>query len=167
MPVRRSRARPGWWTLPHPEPSLPWRRQPCWSRTSCTPRWDWRCRTEPAMLVRCLVALLLVAKAGSAQRVIDVRPGGPVSIAQAARTARAGDQIVIARGVYREPTIVIDRPLTLLGEPGAILDGGAATHILRVEADDVTVRGLTFRNVSPSHVEDRAAIRVGAVRRCA
>jgi nitrous oxidase accessory protein len=28
------------------------------------------------------------------------------------------------------------------------------------------VRGLTLRNVAPSHVEDRAAIRVGAVRRC-
>ena len=118
------------------------------------------------MLVRALVAVLLLARAVGAQRMIEVRPGGPLTIAQAARSARAGDQIVIARGVYREPTIVIDRPLTLLGEPGATLDGSAATHILRVEADDVTVRGLAFRNVAPSHVEDRAAIRVGAVRRC-
>jgi nitrous oxidase accessory protein len=121
---------------------------------------------EPVMLVRSIVALLLIARAGDAQRVIDVRPGGPLTIAQAARTARAGDHVVIARGIYREPTIVIDRPLTLRGEPGATLDGGAATHILRVEADDVTVRGLSLRNVAPSHVEDRAAIRVGAVRRC-
>jgi len=118
------------------------------------------------MLVRSLVVLVLVATVGDAQRVLDVHPGGPLTIAQAVRAARAGDQIVIARGEYREPTIVVDRPLTLLGEPGATLNGGLATHILRVEADDVTVRGLTFRNVAPSHVEDRAAIRVGAVRRC-
>lgn len=118
------------------------------------------------MLVRSLVALLLVANAGRAQRVFDVRPGGPLTIAQAVTSARAGDQVVVARGIYREPTIVIDRPLTLRGEPGAIIDGGLATHALRVEADDVTIRGFTLRNVALSHVEDRAAIRVGAVSRC-
>jgi len=52
------------------------------------------------------------------------------------------------------------------GEPGAVIDGSLATHTLRIDADDVTVRGLVFRNVSPSHVEDRAAIRVGAVHGC-
>ena len=88
------------------------------------------------------------------------------TIADAIHAAKAGDRVVIARGVYREPTIVVNKPLTILGEPGAVLDGGAATHILRIEADDVTVRGLAFTNVRVSHVEDRAAIRVGAVRRC-
>ena len=102
----------------------------------------------------------------AAQRAITVRPDTPPSIAEAVRMARAGDRIIVARGVYREPTIVVDRPLTIAGEPGAVLDGQRASHILRIEADDVTVRGLTFQNVSPSHVEDRAAIRVGEVSRC-
>ena len=101
-----------------------------------------------------------------AQRAITVRPDAPPSIAEAVRAARAGDRIIVSRGVYREPTIVVDRPVTIVGEPGAVLDGQRATHILRIEADDVTVRGLTFQNVSPSHVEDRAAIRVGEVSRC-
>lgn len=92
--------------------------------------------------------------------------GPQPSIADAVRAARPGDTIVVAAGTYREPTIVVDKPLTLIGQPGAVLDGGRATHILRIEADDVTVRGLTFANVTMSHVEDRAAIRVGAVRRC-
>ncbi len=99
-------------------------------------------------------------------RVIDVRPDRAPSIAQAIRAARPGDRIVLARGVYREPTIVVDRSLTITGKPGAILDGGGATHILRIEADRVTVRGIGLRNVTPSHVEDRAAIRVGEVRGC-
>jgi nitrous oxidase accessory protein len=88
------------------------------------------------------------------------------SISAAIRSAKAGDRVVIARGVYREPTIVVDRALTIIGEPGTVIDGTRATHILRIEADDVTVRGLTFTSVAPSHIEDRAAIRVGAVRRC-
>jgi nitrous oxidase accessory protein len=97
-------------------------------------------------------------------RTLLVRSGG--SIAAAVREARPGDRVVLAKGVYEEPTIVIDRSLTHEGEPGAVIDGGRATDILRIEADDVTVRGIRFRNVTPSHVEDRAAIRAGEVRGC-
>ena len=110
--------------------------------------------------------LLLLAAQGEAQRTIEVQPGRSPSILEAVRRARPGDRVVIARGVYRDSTIVIDRAITLVGEPGAVLDGASATHIVRVEADDVTIRGITFRNVTMSHVEDRAAIRVGKVRRC-
>ena len=88
------------------------------------------------------------------------------SVADAVRAARPGDTVVVAAGIHREPTIVVDKPLTIIGQPGAVLDGANATHILRVEADDVTIRGLTFRNVTLSHVEDRAAISAGEVSRC-
>lgn len=115
-----------------------------------------------------LVALLLLAAVipAEAQRVIEVRPGIAPTITDAVRLARAGDRIVVTRGVYQEPTIIVDRPLTIAGEPGAILDGTNATHILSVAADDVTIRGLTLQNVRVSHVEDRAAIHVGEVTRC-
>jgi nitrous oxidase accessory protein len=88
------------------------------------------------------------------------------SLTETIRGARPGDTIVVVAGTYREPTIIVDKPLTIVGRPGAVLDGGNATHIMRIEADDVTVRGLTLRNVASSHVEDRAAIRVGEVKRC-
>ncbi|HET9452798.1 MAG TPA: nitrous oxide reductase family maturation protein NosD [Gemmatimonadaceae bacterium] len=117
-----------------------------------------------AALVTAVSAVSAVS--ANAQRVIEVRPGQAPSIAEAVRMARPGDRIAIGRGVYREPTIVVDRRLTIVGEPGAVLDGGAATHIMRVEADSVTVRGLELRNVTVSHVEDRAAIRVGEVSGC-
>lgn len=110
--------------------------------------------------------VLLSAGVAGAQRTIEVRPGRAPSIAEAVRQARAGDRVVVARGVYREPTIVIDRSITLAGEPGTVLDGSAATHIVRVEANDVVIRSLTFQNVTVSHVEDRAAIRIGKVTGC-
>lgn len=114
-----------------------------------------------------VVLLLLLAGAGAApaQRVIVASPAGP-GVQQAVRMARAGDTVVVSEGVYAEPTIVIDRPLVLVGRGRAILDGANATHILRVVANDVTVRDLAFRNGQLSHVEDRAAIHVGDVRRC-
>jgi nitrous oxidase accessory protein len=108
------------------------------------------------------VELLLAALLGWSAVVLPPAP----SIGDAVRAARPGDTVVVAAGIHREPTIVVDKPLTLVGAPGAVLDGANATHILRIESDNVTVRGLTFRNVAMSHVEDRAAVRVGEVKRC-
>jgi len=122
--------------------------------------------TRLATLLPALAFVAVARGETAAQRTIEVRPGRAPTIAEAIRIASAGDRIVVAAGVYRDTTIVVDRPLTITGEPGAVLDGARATHILRVEADDVTVRGLTFRNMGVSHVEDRAAVRVGQVRGC-
>jgi nitrous oxidase accessory protein len=116
------------------------------------------------MRVRNLALVVFCATTARAQRVLEVARGN--TIAQTIARAKPGDRIVVPRGVYTESTIVVDRPLTIIGEPGAIIDGSRATHTLRIEADDVTVRGLEFRTVPPSHVEDRAAIRVGQVHRC-
>ena len=80
--------------------------------------------------------------------------------------APAYSRIVVAAGVYVEPTLVITRPLQLVGEPGAILDGEGARTVLHVQADDVTVSGFTIRNTGASQVEERAGIRVSGVRGC-
>ena len=111
-------------------------------------------------------AAFTAAASVEAQRTLEVSAARGPSIAATIARANPGDRIIVTRGVYTEPTIVVDRPLTISGEPGAVIDGSLATHTLRIDADDVTVRGLVFRNVSPSHVEDRAAIRVGAIHGC-
>jgi nitrous oxidase accessory protein len=116
------------------------------------------------MRVRNLALVVICATTARAQRVLEVARGS--TIAETIARANAGDRIVVPRGVYSESTIIVDRSVTIIGEPGAIIDGSRATHTLRIEADDVTVRGLEFRTVPSSHVEDRAAIRVGEVRHC-
>src|SRR4051812_3517672 len=100
-------------------------------------RWG---RCMPSRVDAVLVVLLGVALCGNGRPVaktIIVKPGG--SIAAAIRAAHPGDHVVLSAGTYREPMIVIDRPLTLTGDPGAIIDGANATNILSVQADDVTV----------------------------
>jgi nitrous oxidase accessory protein len=97
---------------------------------------------------------------------ITVGTRGVPTIAAAIVQARNGDRIVITAGVHREPTIVVDKSLTLEGEGNAVLDGESQRQIVTVTADDVTIRHLTLRNVGASDLEDRAAIKVLAVRRC-
>lgn len=117
---------------------------------------------------RGLVALLLVAAgAAGAQPPITVSPKGPIrSITDAVRRAAPGATIVVRGGVYREPTIIVDKPVTIAGSGEAVLDGEGRRAIMIVTASDVTVRGLLFRNTGSSGVEDRAAIRVADAARC-
>lgn len=114
-------------------------------------------------------AFALIASSASleAQRTIAVSPDGPVrTIGQAVRTARAGDRIVVKPGTYREPTVIVDRPVDIEGIGLPVLDGEGERQIMTIAADDVTVRGLRFVNTGASYVEDRAALRVAGARRC-
>lgn len=110
----------------------------------------------PAFLVSLLVPAFTVPST----------PTGPGPIAQAIAAAAPGDTVVVARGVHHEATIVIDRPITLRGEPGAILDGEGVRGLVEVRAPDVTITGLIFRNTGFSYTEDRAALLVDGARDC-
>ena len=114
-----------------------------------------------------LIGLFLVAPSLARAAELVVCPTCPVSsvrtaIAQAAR----GDTIRIQAGTYREGNILIDKPLTLVGEGEAVIDGNHEVEVLTVRADDVTVRDLTVANSGMSYVTDLAAIRVEGVRNC-
>jgi nitrous oxidase accessory protein len=109
----------------------------------------------------------LGAGTGGAQATITVSPHGPVrtltaAIAAASRHAK----IIVMPGVYREPTIIVDKPVEISGRGWPVLDGASARQIMTVTADSVTIRGLHFEHVGTSFTEDWAAVRFQAVRGC-
>ncbi len=71
--------------------------------------------------------------------------GAHRTIGEAIRDARAGTAVLIQPGVYRE-SLVLDRPITLVGEggPGSVRLAGALGTLLTVRADGVVLRGLTL-----------------------
>ena len=91
---------------------------------------------------------------------VNVNEPSERSITAALRRVAPGGRIVVSAGVYREPTLVVLRPVRIHGQPGAVLDGEGQRALMVVNADSVQLRGLTFRNTGASHVEDRAAVRV-------
>jgi nitrous oxidase accessory protein len=98
---------------------------------------------------------------------ITVSPTGAVrTVGEAVRRALPGARILITAGLYREPTIIIDKPLEIIGEGWPVLDGQGSRQILSIGADDVTVRGLVLRNVGTSFTEDRAAIKITKASQC-
>ena len=119
-------------------------------------------RRRRALRLASLLALLTgAASVAHGQDTVTVSPTGAVrTVAEGVARAQGGGVVKVMPGVYREPTIVVDKPLTILGEAGAVIDGEGARQTMTVAADDVTVRGLTFRDIGPSFREDRAAIKV-------
>ena len=113
-------------------------------------------------------AAAMSSTAAAQPAALIVSPDGPLrSLAVAVREAPAGAQIIVRAGTYREPPILVDRPLTIVGEGRPVIEATAPDTLLRVVADDVTVRGLVLANITPSHVDDRAALRFEHVNRCA
>ena len=119
-------------------------------------------RAELSLLAALFAPLALGAQApgGAAPAIIVSATGAVRTVGEAIRLAPAGARIVIKPGTYREGTIDVDRAVTIVGEGWPVLDGEGARQIMSIRADSVTVRGIVFRNVGTSFVEDRAAVKV-------
>ncbi len=72
---------------------------------------------------------------------VSVLPGSG-TLANAIAGAHPGDVLILKSGRYKGQ-IVIDRPLTLTGEGGAIIDGMGSGTTVTIDSEDVTIRGLT------------------------
>jgi nitrous oxidase accessory protein len=82
------------------------------------------------------------------------------TIQEGVRQAADFDTLLIKKGVYKEFNILIDKPLTLIGQDFPVVDGEDRGEIFRVESDHVRIRGLSIINVGVSYTTDYAALRV-------
>lgn len=83
------------------------------------------------------------------------------SLATAVAQAQPGDTIFVDGGVYRG-NLVIDKPLTLLGENHPVIDGGGAGTVVKITAAGTTLQGFTIRNSGSSLDEENAGVAVEA-----
>ncbi len=88
------------------------------------------------------------------------------SIGERVAASSPGDIVTIEAGVYTEAPIIIQHPLTLIGETGAIIRGAGDHELLVVDADSVTIQGFQFERVDKTFLEDRAALRIAGASHC-
>jgi nitrous oxidase accessory protein len=110
----------------------------------------------PARINPAIAALVVLAGA-----VPPAQASGVPSGALQARidAAAPGSTLVVPAGVHQGP-ITVRGPLTLAGEPGAVIDGGGRGSVVTITGSGVVVRGLTVRNSGREVTEEAAGIRV-------
>lgn len=91
---------------------------------------------------------------------IVVTPEDPDrTLQEAIAAAPPGATLEVRGGVYHGP-LLIDKPLTLIGIGGPVLDGRGQGTVLRIAAPHVTVRGFVIRNSGRSLEHEDAGILV-------
>ena len=84
-----------------------------------------------------VLGLAVLGSAGAAQRVVG--PGTPLQ--PLVDAAAPGEVLLLAPGRHAGP-LVIDRPLELRGQAGAIITGTGTGSVITVTAPDVRIEGL-------------------------
>ncbi|MBS0404985.1 MAG: nitrous oxide reductase family maturation protein NosD [Proteobacteria bacterium] len=84
-----------------------------------------------------VLGLAVLGSAGAAQRVVE--PGTPLQ--PLVDAAAPGEVLLLAPGRHPGP-LVIDRPLELRGQAGAIITGTGTGSVITVTAPDVRIEGL-------------------------
>lgn len=113
--------------------------------------------------VGAIAALVMTAGLGGAALLPAQTAGAaePPDLAELVARAEPGDTIVVPPGTYEGP-LVIDKPLTLVGEGRPVIDGGGSGTVVTIAAEGVTLRGFAIRNSGRDVSGEPAGIRVTA-----
>lgn len=107
----------------------------------------------------CIATMFMVTSMYA--QTIEVCKSCPVTtLKDGISTAKPYDTVVVKKGTYKEYNVLVDKPLTLIGENYPVIDGELKGEVITVVSDSVTVDGLFIINVGNSYTEDYAAIRV-------
>ncbi|WP_323039605.1 nitrous oxide reductase family maturation protein NosD [Gemmobacter sp.] len=106
----------------------------------------------PALIAALMLALPLAAEERA------VAPGAG-TLALAIAGAMPGDVLILTDGAYGGP-VTIDRPLTITGPRGAIVDGGGTGSVITLTAPDVLLRGFTVTGSGHANQDLDSGIRI-------
>ena len=112
------------------------------------------------MLNKIFIPLLLCFPFLGEAESITVCPQCPINtITKAVASANENDTIIVEKGTYPEHDILIDKPLTLIGKDRPVINGQFKGSILKIRANNVTIKGFRILNVPFKSTEEQAAIK--------
>jgi nitrous oxidase accessory protein len=82
------------------------------------------------------------------------------SVHKGIEIAQPGDTVLVKKGIYKEGSLLLTKPVFLLGEEGAVLDGEDKYEILTISGQGIVVKGLTFLHSGYSSMNDFASIKI-------
>lgn len=82
------------------------------------------------------------------------------TVQSAVAAAKSGDTVLVSKGHYREGTLVLEKPLTLIGIDRPIMDGNNEGEIITIHADQITIKGFKLINSGRDEIRSVAAIHI-------
>ena len=73
--------------------------------------------------------------------------------------APSGSTVIVPAGIYNGP-IAVRGPLTVIGQPGATIDGGGRGSVVTIAGAGVVFRGFTVRNSGRDVTEEAAGLKI-------
>ena len=94
-----------------------------------------------------LYAPSVFAESNTLQRLID--------------DSKSGDTLELKAKVY-EGNVVIDKPMTIIGQEGTVIQGDQTANVIEIESDDVTLEHMEVKGsgMSRDSKEEHSAVRV-------
>jgi len=84
---------------------------------------------------------------------------GPGALAEAIAAAAPGDVLLLTDGAYPGP-VTIDRPITLRGPRGAVVDGTGQGTVITIAAPDVVLEGFTVTGSGKANEDLDAGVKI-------
>ena len=82
------------------------------------------------------------------------------SLAKALSIAQTNDSIIIKKGVYYEPDIVINKSLKIIGENDVVIDGKNMNGIIIDHTNNFVIKNVHIQNIKVSYIKDNAALKI-------
>lgn len=83
------------------------------------------------------------------------------SIRQAVKLSNTNDTILLTDKIYKEHTILINKPLTIISNSRSVIDAEFNGGVFIIEnTKKVNIKGISIKNIKTSYVEDLAAIKI-------
>jgi nitrous oxidase accessory protein len=107
-----------------------------------------------------LALLLLIIINSTRAEIFICESGKTNSLQYIFSKAARHDTILLKKGIYPTVDFVIDKPITILNEGHAVLDGQSKSNIIIIQSDSVNLVGLHLKNSGASSSVDHSGIRV-------
>lgn len=88
------------------------------------------------------------------------------TIKSALNASKNFDIIIVRQNIYSEGTIIIDKPITLIGDKFPVIDGEGKNQIIIIKSSNVKISGFTFKNSGLSFLSDNSAIKLDSISNC-
>jgi len=107
-----------------------------------------------------LILLILLPATGFGRNIIVGKNQSVTSIRKAIEIAKDYDSITVMPGVYKEGALQLTKSLTIIGQNYPILEGENKYEILLISGQNISIKGLVFRNSGYSALNDYASIKL-------